>query len=99
MYDVIVIGGGVVGLAIARELSKQERKIALLERVSNMSEEEARKELMDVVETKMADEVAAYIRDKEEEAKEKAAENAREMMIRDRMLNLARLISLPKSLF
>ena len=38
MYDVIVIGGGVVGLAIARELSKQERKIALLERASDVCE-------------------------------------------------------------
>ena len=60
--------------------SRIDGQIALLERVSNMSEEEARKELMDVVETKMADEVAAYIRDKEEEAKEKAAENAREII-------------------
>ena len=60
--------------------SRIDGQIALLERVSNMSEEEARKELMDVVETKMADEVAVYIRDKEEEAKEKAAENAREII-------------------
>ncbi|MBQ2657428.1 MAG: ribonuclease Y [Erysipelotrichaceae bacterium] len=60
--------------------SRIDGQIALLERVSNMSEEEARKELMDVVETKMVDEVAVYIRDKEEEAKEKAAENAREII-------------------
>jgi ribonuclease Y len=45
-----------------------------------MSKEEARAELMEVVETKMADEVAAYIREKEEEAKEQAAENAREII-------------------
>lgn len=38
MYDVIVIGGGVVGCAIARELSKQDRKIALLERSSDVCE-------------------------------------------------------------
>ena len=38
MYDVIIIGGGVVGLAIARELSKQDRKIALLERASDVCE-------------------------------------------------------------
>ena len=38
MYDVIVIGGGVVGCAIARELSKQDRKIALLERASDVCE-------------------------------------------------------------
>lgn len=38
MYDVIIIGGGVVGCAIARELSKQTRKIALLERASDVCE-------------------------------------------------------------
>lgn len=38
MYDVIIIGGGVVGCAIARELSKQERKIALLEKASDVCE-------------------------------------------------------------
>lgn len=38
MYDVIIIGGGVVGCAIARELSKQDRKIALLERASDVCE-------------------------------------------------------------
>ena len=38
MYDVIIIGGGVVGCVIARELSKQDRKIALLERASDVCE-------------------------------------------------------------
>lgn len=38
MYDVIIIGGGVVGCAIARELSKQSRKIALFERASDVCE-------------------------------------------------------------
>ena len=38
MYDVIIIGGGVVGCAIARELSKQDRRIALLERASDVCE-------------------------------------------------------------
>ncbi len=60
--------------------SRIDGQIVLLERVSNMSKEEARAELMEVVETKMADEVAAYIREKEEEAKEQAAENAREII-------------------
>ncbi len=59
--------------------SRIDGQIAILERVSNMSKEEARSELMEVVESKMADEVAAFIRDKEEEAKEMAAENAREI--------------------
>ena len=60
--------------------SRIDGQIAILERVSNMSKEEARSELMEVVESKMADEVAAFIRDKEEEAKEMAAENAREII-------------------
>lgn len=38
MYDVVIIGGGVVGCAIARELSKWDRKIALLERASDVCE-------------------------------------------------------------
>lgn len=38
MYDVIIIGGGVVGCAIARELSKQDRRIALFERASDICE-------------------------------------------------------------
>ena len=60
--------------------SRIDGQIALLERVSNMSEDEARKELMDVVESKMSDEVAAYIREQEEEAKDKAQQNAREII-------------------
>ena len=60
--------------------SRIDGQIAILERVSNMSKEEARLELMEVVESKMADEVAAYVREKEEEAKEQAAENAREII-------------------
>jgi len=60
--------------------SRIDGQIAILERVSNMSKEEARAELMEVVESKMSDEVAAFIREKEEEAKEKAAENAREII-------------------
>ncbi len=38
MYDVIIIGGGVVGCAIARELAAQDRKIALFERASDVCE-------------------------------------------------------------
>ena len=60
--------------------SRIDGQIAILERVSNMSKEEARQELMEVVEAKIQDEVAAYIREQEEEAKEKAAENAREII-------------------
>lgn len=38
MYDVIVIGAGVSGCAIARELSRYERKVAVLERSSDVCE-------------------------------------------------------------
>ncbi len=38
MYDVVIIGAGVVGSAIARELSAYERKIAVLERASDVCE-------------------------------------------------------------
>ena len=60
--------------------SRIDGQIALLERVSNMSKEEAHDELMEVVERKMQDEVATFIREKEDEAKQKAAENAREII-------------------
>ena len=35
-YDVIVIGGGVVGCAVARELSKYDLHIALLEKAADI---------------------------------------------------------------
>ena len=35
-YDVIVIGGGVVGCAITRELSKYDLRIALLEKAADI---------------------------------------------------------------
>lgn len=35
-YDVIIIGGGVVGSAIARELSRYQLKIAVLEKESDV---------------------------------------------------------------
>ena len=55
-------------------------QIALLERVSNMSESEAKKELMEVVEKKIENEVATYIRDAEENARLKAQEKSREII-------------------
>ena len=60
--------------------SRIDGQIAILEKVSNMSQQEAHDELMEVVEKKMEGEVAAYIHDQEEEAKEKAKENAREII-------------------
>ena len=38
MYDVLIIGAGVTGSAIARELSKKELKIAVLEKCSDVCE-------------------------------------------------------------
>lgn len=38
MYDVIIIGAGVVGCAIARELSRYDRKVAVLDRASDVCE-------------------------------------------------------------
>lgn len=38
MYDVIIIGAGVTGCAISRELSRRKRKIAVLERASDVCE-------------------------------------------------------------
>ena len=60
--------------------SRIDGQIALLERVSNMTQQEAHDELMEVVEKKMEGEVASYIREQEEEAKSKARENAREII-------------------
>ena len=72
----------------ALQLSKMEEdlqaridgQIVLLERVSNMSQQEAHDELMEVVEKKMASEVEAYIREKEEEATSKAKEISQEII-------------------
>lgn len=38
MYDVVIIGAGVTGCAIARELSRQERKVLVLEKQSDVCE-------------------------------------------------------------
>src|SRR6056297_2918526 len=37
MYDVLVIGAGVIGTSIARELSKYDMKIAILEKTKDVS--------------------------------------------------------------
>ena len=60
--------------------SRIDGQIVLLERVSNMSQEEAKSELMDVVKSRIQGEVATYIREQEEEAKEKALETSREII-------------------
>lgn len=60
--------------------SRIDGQIALLERVSNMTQQQAHDELMSAVKVKMENEVAAYIRDKEEEAKSKAKQSSREII-------------------
>ena len=60
--------------------SRIDGQIVLLERVSNMSAQEAKEELMEVVRTKINDEVATYIREQEEEAHSKAQEKSREII-------------------
>ena len=55
-----------------QELQAQiDNQITVLERVSNMTEADARKEIMSVVEKKMEKEVSTYIREKEDEANQK----------------------------
>ncbi|MGB4985018.1 MAG: ribonuclease Y [Erysipelotrichaceae bacterium] len=51
-----------------------------LERVASLSEDEAKKELFEVVERKMQNEVTAFIKDKEDEAKSRATEKSREIL-------------------
>ncbi len=54
--------------------------IVELEKVSNMSIQEAKDELFERVESKMSQEVAVYIKNKEDEAKETAAAKAQELL-------------------
>ncbi len=63
------------------DLSKQkELQHAELERIATMSVEDAKKELMEVVEKKIQNEVTTYIKDQEDEARSKASENARNII-------------------
>ena len=54
--------------------------IVELQKVAQMSIEDAKKELFKRVEEKMDHEIAAYMKDRQEEAEEKAAENAKEVL-------------------
>ncbi len=60
--------------------SRIDGQIALLEKVSNMSQEEAQRELKEVIEKKMEAEMGAYVRDCEEDAKNKAHELSQEII-------------------
>lgn len=56
--------------------SRIDGQIAVLEKIANLTEEDAKKEIMEIVEKRMEKEVATYIRDKEEEAISKSQEKA-----------------------
>lgn len=70
------------------ELDEKEKKlqekidiqVTELERIAAMSTTEAKKELFDIVEKRMENEVVAYIKDREEEAKSIADEKARNIV-------------------
>lgn len=51
-----------------------------LERIASMSAQEAKNEMFEIVKVRTRNEVEAYIRDQEEEAKAKASEQAREII-------------------
>ncbi len=60
--------------------AKIDNQIVELERVSNISQEEAKKELMDIIEKRTEKEIATYLHDKQEEAETKAGEVARNIL-------------------
>ena len=59
---------------------KIDSKIVELEKISQLSAEQARDQIIDLVEKKMEHEVAVIVRDKTDEAHEKAEQNAREII-------------------
>jgi ribonuclease Y len=61
------------------ELIKQE--VEKLEKISGLTKEQARKEIMSIVEETMTKEIAAYIKDKEAEAKLDVDKKAKEMLV------------------
>lgn len=60
--------------------SRIDNQIVVLERIANMSASEAKAELMDAVEKKSVKDIALFLRDQEEEAKAKAADQARNII-------------------
>lgn len=59
---------------------KIDGQVAELERIANMSSAEAKNELMDIVRVRTQNEIEAFIRDQEEEAKAKASSMAKEII-------------------
>ncbi len=63
------------------ELQKKiDDQIVILERVSKMTQEDAKKELMDAVEKKTEKEIAQYLREQQEEAETQASDIARNII-------------------
>ena len=60
--------------------AKIDNQIVELERIASMSADDAKKELMDAVEKKMDKEVSVYIREREDEARSKASDSARNII-------------------
>ncbi len=59
---------------------KIDNQIIVLERVAGMSQEDAKKELMQIVEKRTEKEIAQYLHEQQEEAETKAADNARNII-------------------
>ncbi|MBR2067929.1 MAG: ribonuclease Y, partial [Solobacterium sp.] len=59
---------------------KIDSEIVELERIANISQEDAKKELMSIVEKRTEKEIATYLHDKQEEAELKASEEARNIL-------------------
>ena len=59
---------------------KIDGQVVELERIANMAASDAKQELLDIVRVRTKNEVEAYIRDQEEEAKSKASDMAREII-------------------
>ncbi|NCB33336.1 MAG: DUF3552 domain-containing protein, partial [Erysipelotrichia bacterium] len=60
--------------------AKIDNQTAVLEKTAGMSQEDAKKELMDIVAKKSEKDIGEYLHEKDEEAEEKAAENARNII-------------------
>ncbi|MDD2591197.1 MAG: ribonuclease Y [Erysipelotrichaceae bacterium] len=63
------------------ELSKkQAEQMSELERIASMSFDDARRELMESVEKKIQNEITAYVKEQDEEARSRASDNARNII-------------------
>ncbi len=64
-----------------KELQEQiDNQVVVLERVAQMTQEDARRDLMEIVEKKTEKEIAQYLHEQMEEAENKAADNARNII-------------------